>query len=153
MNQLSNITWKNYRLKAHNIGRHGMETKLLHILTCSRVITDAQTRLPSYIEVFNTITIPKNLGFWYQTFFVAGTLNNDFKGYAKGAITISGPDGFNRSSPLEGEVSPGYVPFNAMFDSVKFEKAGKYLITMKFQDKELVTEEKYIQVVLESYEH
>lgn len=144
MNQLTNISDKTYPLKSCNYRKENMPAKLMYMFCCGRVLTDQQTLLPSYIDVFHNIVIPKNDNFWIQTFFIAGGIYNEKEGMVIAEVSFIDPLGL-RSKPtiMEAKLLPGYVPFNAQFLSVKFDKFGRYYLKIKFQGEELELENKY----------
>lgn len=119
------------------------ETSLAYLLPMKKAIKDEPSQMWSFIDIFWFITIPKDLEFVINDFYIAAKINNVVAGPAKVEIQIINPDDtINSSALLTGSFNRGDADVVASFTSVKLE-TGKYKLRMVYNDNTLIDNGKY----------
>lgn len=146
MNQLlTNITRFSENQVTFNTGDNNNMTTLSYLIPVGKIIQDKITGKFSFIDIFDTFTIPPNLNFLYQSFFIAGKISDIKAGKHKIDISIVDPEEkeFATIHFPERDVVHGDVPLTAFFNIVKFEKIGRYHIKAFVDDEELKGHSKF----------
>ncbi len=126
-----------------------MSSQLIYLTTCYRGIKDTLTGFFSFMDLFDTIFIPKDTDFIWLSFCIGGKLYSDILGDIKVEVTFIYPD-HTVSSPIivTGTVLKGDVHFVAIFPLTKFTQLGKYKLKASLNGEELKsTNEFYFTVV------
>ncbi|HEV2403379.1 MAG TPA: hypothetical protein VGS08_04210 [Candidatus Saccharimonadales bacterium] len=111
---------------------------LNYLVVAGRTLQDSATNRWSYIDLFDTILIPEGADTATQSFVVAGRLDNVTAGPSQTQVTITAPDDeLAASIELSGQLEAGSVNMNAIFELIKFEKAGRYHLHVTYNGKQL----------------
>jgi hypothetical protein len=126
-----------------------MNHKLMFLITTSKVIKDQYTGLMSYIDVFSSLTIPKDSSSIANSFVVMGRITNNESKIFNGEIRILDS---NRkliaNSVLSGQVEPGDVDLTGRFDLIKFENVGRYYLRLVINGEEIKDDDNFYFDVL-----
>ena len=112
------------------------DPKINYMIAAGNVIQDANTRKWSYIDIFNTVKILKGQDVSYQSFFVAGRINNVASGDAKDYVEITDPDNKQFAKvELTGRFDEGDAYFVALFPLMQFKIVGRYYFHFRHEGK------------------
>lgn len=115
------------------------------LLPSQRGIKDASTGMWSYMDVFESITIPEGLEFTVNDFHIGGKINNVTKGPVEVIVKVLNPDNKTHTEvPMAGEVvQDGDMSINAIFRNIQFTVPGRYLIKVYFKGKVLPDQDRH----------
>ncbi len=139
-------------LRSGNMINKHMKTQVSYLLTTGRVVKDEyKGGLYSYIDIFESILIPKNQNFWIQSFVVAGKIYTSKNGLLNIEVSILDPENIEfKTNKLSGTFVVGDIEVTTAFNLMKFEKLGRYLIKIKVDGELLEDNDKfYLEVVKE----
>ena len=128
-----------------------MTPTLCYLLSANRSIQDIASKKFTLIDVFTTITIPKDQAFTLQSFVVAGRLTDVSLGVFKADVKIVDASGnVLQVSILEGNITLRDLSFVAGFNFVRMDKPGKYFLKMSVNGKELRDENRFFVEIIKA---
>lgn len=105
------------------------KAKVGFLFTTNRAIKDVSTAKWSFIDLFDLVTIPKDLDSLYQTFAVAGRIVNVPAGDAEVKVQIFEPSGaILAEETLSGVLVAGEVTFATQFSFISVKEEGLHQI-------------------------
>lgn len=117
--------------------------KLAYTIMAGRVIRDSITLKFSFIDIFDSFTIPKEVTEITQFFSVAGRILNILPGPASVDVELVHEDGtLMAKENVKGNFTAGNVTFTANFYYVKVSKLGRYFIRLNYNNGKAVLEDK-----------
>jgi hypothetical protein len=125
-----------------------MKPTLSYLIPTVKALHDPDTSMWSYIDVFASLNISKQLDHAIQTFIIMGRIINAPAGTAEVTVYIHDPNGklFGHVN-MGGPVSEGDIDLRAEFKDVIFTIPGKYKLSASFNGKKLTDGGRYYFMV------
>lgn len=129
-----------------------MESYVSYLVATTRVMRDANKNgLFSFIDVFESLVIPKKLESATQSFTVAGKIYTDKAGFLKINVSVLNPKKeILNTVELSGDFVVGVIHISATFNLITFTTVGKHFLKVSINGKQLEDNDKfYFDVIKE----
>lgn len=124
-----------------------MNNELAYLMTCSKAIQDFNTKLFSYIDVFNVVFLQKSVKKIQLSFFVVGKVLNVTAGPVKIELKLYDPTKVAIvSMELDSNANAGDMELAIQVPLITFEKSGKHTLEVKLNDKVITDDGHFILV-------